>query len=291
MMLQTEPMKQISKKESKPLNGKLVTFFNRAKYPFLATTLLLVTILVELLDLTIDGNLTIRNITIPFLVVTFTTYTCFFLLSDFGKSQGQKAQDYIKAKARYEEIREKIKAKNYNAKLKEFCTHKVKDEREQILKMAFDDSTITYSDYLEKYKSKSKKELKEMGLQGNDIKLIQKANTYKQVKLVPSMLWSSGSLAHQLSYITATGNTQLIKKRIIKAIRIIAMSLLVVSVGTAVALHWSWQILFEVLNVILNMFFGFRDGYESYAITDALSYESKSELLEEAYDWFEHKKN
>lgn len=287
MMLQTEPIKTVTKKENKPFSAKLGGLINRAKYPLMAITLLFITVMVELLQLSFDGDLSLRNITIPFVVVTFATYTGFFLLSDLGKAQGQKSAEYVTAKTAYDTIHSQIKAKGYNVNLKQFCSYKVKTAREEALQLAFADSTISYTDYKTEYRFKTKKELQEMGLPKQDIHLIVKANGLKPYRLVPSMLWTSGNLEKQLSHITASGNSKLFKKRIIKAVRIIAMSLFVVSIGTAVAFSWSWQILFEVISVLINMFLGFRDGYESYAYTDASCYNSKAELLEEAYEWFE----
>jgi hypothetical protein len=288
MMLQTEPEKNLSKKENKPFSVKLGAFLNRTKYVLIALVLVLVTALVELLELSVDGDLSLRNITIPFIVVIFATYTGFFIMSDLGKAQGQKSNDYVISKTAYNNIHEKIKQKGYNINLKQFCQYKVKSAREETLQLAFADSTISYTDYINEYRFKEKKELKKMGLPKQDVRLIIKANRLKPFKLVPSMLWTSGNLSKQLSNITASGSAKLIRKRIYKAVRICAMSLLVVSIGTAVALSWSWQILFEVISVIINMFLGYREGYDSYVYTDTQCLLSKTELLEEAYEWFQN---
>ena len=69
MMLQTEPEKNLSKKENKPFSVKLGNFLNRTKYVLIALVLVLVTALVELLELSVDGDLSLRNITIPFILL------------------------------------------------------------------------------------------------------------------------------------------------------------------------------------------------------------------------------
>lgn len=286
-MLQSEPIKSSQKKELKPLSVRVGGFLTRTKYILLTVVILLITISVELFQLTIDGDLTFRNITIPLVVVTFATYTGFFLFSDFGKSKGIKASDYINAKVRYDTVHDKIKEKGYNVSLKYFCNYKIKTERDEVMQMAFEDSTISYEDYKTIYRNKTREELEAMGLSNSDIKLIMHANKYKQPKLTAGMLWTTGTLRRQLKHISTSGSSKLTQKRIVKAARIALMSLFVVSISAATIMSWSWQILFEVISVLLNMYFGYRDGYESYAVLDALSYTSKAELLEEAYDWFE----
>ena len=279
--------KEKNKKEKKPLSAKVGGFLNKQKYLLMATLLLFITVGVELLQLQIDGGLSVKNITVPLILITFTTYMSFWLMTDCGKEVGINSQKYIEALNNYNKIHDDIKNKGFNIHLKEFCSWKRKTDTEEVIQDLLADSTISYKEYITHYRNLTKDELKEEGLSKDDINVIIQAKNYRAPKLYPSMLWSSGSFAKQVSYITASGGKNLTKRRIIKAVRIIAMSLLVVSMSTGAVLRWNWQVVFEVISVLLNMYFGYRDGYESYAVTDTLSYVSKTQLLTECLTWCE----
>lgn len=269
----------------KPLSQRIGGFVNRQKYAIVSFIIVISVIGIELLNINIDSGFSLSSITLPLILLAFATYCAYWVMTDAGKDTGIKSAVYVEATKRYTETREMMKETGYKNKLKEFCAEKRRVCLEEVRRDLLLDSTISYEEYLEMYTGKDKHELEELGLCKQDIEIIRKADKYKVPKLTASALWNVGAFDEQVAFVSRSGSRKLAIKKVKKALRIVAMALVTVSISTAGMIVWDWQVLYQLACVIINMYLGYRDGYDSYAVIEAQRYISKAELLEECAEW------
>ena len=78
-------------------------------------------------------------------------------------------------------------------------------------------------------------------------------------------------------------------KRVFKILSIMIFSFISVSIKTETTAHFDWSLIIDVLMCASAAFLGYRGGFEAYAYTEVSCYETKTEILNEAYDWIVEK--
>ena len=285
--LPVEEFAQKTKIERKPLAVKVGGFLKKQKYLLMIFIVLIGTVAIRALSIDFNWKVQLKEITFPLIIVCIFTYLGFWIMTDWGRDLGKNSKEYMQAIKAYWDIYEKIRDKQYNNYLKDFCEYKRKLDIEEARKEYLMDSTISYDYYLEHYKGKSKKQLQESGLSAMDVELIDKANTYKAPKLQYSMLWQRNSYKQQVDYLTKSGAKKLRVRRIIKAVLMCATT--GISVGMYASSVWAfdWLLLYQIICILVNMYIGFRDGYNAYSVEETQYYTCKTELLLEHYEWCE----
>lgn len=264
-----------------------ISFFTRQKYILLSILIFICTIAVKILAVDINMETGLRELTVQIVALAMLTYSGYWVMMDFGKEKGFISTNYVGAKAYYDKTKEKVAGKRYNARLGEFCKYKRKEITEERRQEYIMDTTVSYEKYLKELKNKDKETLLASGLSKAEIKLIRKADQYKAPHLQASMLWVNKTFEEQFALISKSGKRQMtihrVKKGIITAIMVVISGSLYAS---AIA-KLDWTIIFQVLCLALNMYFGYRDGFDSFAVVEAERYACKGELLDEAYFYCE----
>ncbi len=279
-----KPVRQNGKKE------KLVNFLNEQKYIILTVLAFISMLGGQIWSMTINATeINIKEFTLQALLYSAFNYAIFYFMTDEGRARGKVSEAYLNARKAYGDIHEKIRAKDFFPRLQEFCTWKkaavIDEYRRQILL----DSSISYDEYVKKWQGKSRREIKRSDLDKQTKNCIIEANAYNTPKLVASALWEKSSFDEQAAWVTKSGKKQLNSRRVYKAVRVFVLSALGISVAVENVAHLDWSILINVFVCAVSALLGYKDGFTAYAEIEATCYETKTSLLEEAYDWAEQK--
>ncbi len=279
-----KPVRQNGKKE------KLVNFLNEQKYIILTVLAFISMLGGQIWSMTINAaEINIKEFTLQALLYSAFNYAIFYFMTDEGRARGKVSEVYLNARKAYGDIHEKIRAKDFFPRLQEFCTWKkaavIDEYRRQILL----DSSISYDEYVKKWQGKSRREIKRSDLDKQTKNCIIEANAYNTPKLVASALWEKSSFDEQAAWVTKSGKKQLNSRRVYKAVRVFVLSALGISVAVENVAHLDWSILINVFVCAVSALLGYKDGFTAYAEIEATCYETKTSLLEEAYDWAEQK--
>lgn len=264
---------------------KLFGFIDRQKYLLLSLLVFVSMLSAKIWSMTIDANVSLKSVTIQAVLFGLLNYLVFFFMSDSGREKGRLSTPYTTAKTNYDVIHKQIRDEMLYPFLQPFCVWKKKNVTEEYRRDCLMDSNISYKEYVEKYQGKSPLSIRKMKLDKETTSCIIEANAYKPPKLQASTLWQKSTFKEQVKFITKSGKRSIFGKRAFKIVIIAAMTILSVSIKTSTEAHFDWSLLLDVLMAASSAFFGYRGGFEAFAYTEALCYETKTEILTEAYDW------
>ena len=266
--------------------GKLLNFLNEQKYIIFAAIAFITMISGEIWSMTIEsGEINVRELTFQVILYTIFYYLVFFFMTGQGREKGRITAAYLNARSDYDLVHEKIYDAGFVTYLQGFCRWKrdtvIKEMRQAIML----DGAMSYDEYIEKWQGKPRKIVRESELDKQTKNCIIEANSFKTPKLTASMLWEKTTFNEQIAWLTKSGKNKLLTTRITKALRVMLLATISVVVVYDNVAHFDWSILIDVFSCLLSAFFGYLDGYSAYAVTEATCYETKTSLLNEAYDW------
>ena len=266
--------------------GKLLNFLNEQKYIIFAAIAFITMISGEIWSMTIkSGEINVRELTFQVILYTIFYYLVFFFMTGQGREKGRFTAAYLNARSDYDRVHDKMYDAGFVAYLQGFCRWKrdtvIKEMRQAIML----DGAMSYDEYVEKWQGKPRKIVRESELDKQTKNCIIEANAFKTPKLTASMLWEKTTFNEQIAWLTKSGKNKLLTTRITKALRVMLLATISVVVVYDNVAHFDWSILIDVFSCLLSAFFGYLDGYSAYAVTEATCYETKTSLLNEAYDW------
>lgn len=279
------PAAEYKEKPRSPKVQAAMGFLNRQKYLLLSILVFFCEITSEIWQMTINPEVTLKEITLRVLVFGTLNYLIFFFMSDCGRDKGIASDGYLNAKNDYDTIHKKFRDEFLYPLLQNFCAWKRKSVTEEYRRDCLMDSTISYDTYVKEYQGRNRRYIKKVIADKNDRKCVLEANAYKSAKLQASMIWERSSFNEQIKFMTKSGKNRLRTKRSIKIGTITLLSILSVAVESSTVAHFDWSILINVLVLSASAFFGFRGGYDAYALTERICYETRTNILNEAYDW------
>lgn len=268
---------------------KFLGFIDRQKYFLLSLLIFISLISAKIWSMTIDPNISLKDITFQLVLYGVLNYLIYYFMSSSGRDRGRISPQYLEAKNKYAEIHDKIRVGGLYVFLQPFCLWKKKTVTEEYRRDCLMDSTLTYEEYVEKYQGRNSKVIKEAKLDKETRRCILEANAYKPPKLQASTLWQKSTFNEQVKFISRSGLNVMRVKRVFKILSIMIFSFISVSIKTETTAHFDWSLIIDVLMCASAAFLGYRGGFEAYAYTEVSCYETKTEILNEAYDWIVEK--
>lgn len=273
-------------RESKS-KSKFSAFFSEQKYLILAIISFITMIAGKIWSMTIkSGKISIRELTVQILIYAMFYYLVFYFMTGQGRQKGKQTPVYLEVRTTYDDIHEKMRSLGLVVFLQGFCRWKRDSVISEMRQAIILDSSITYDDYITKWQGKPRRVVKRSkDLDKQTKRCIIEANAFKTPKLTASMLWEKTTFNEQVVWLTKSGEKKLGSRRIEKAIRVLLLASVSVSVIFDNVTHFDWTILIDAFICLLSAFFGYLDGFTAYAVTETTAYATRISLLSEAYDW------
>ncbi len=160
----------------------------------IAALTLLCTCVMFFTDVSLSSVVTVE-FSLSFLILLFCSYTMYFSMADTGARRGAQDEEYIQARARYDELRKRLGDDGMLFSLDVFCHRYTERELISAQRAILLGAGISYDEFKEKYKGKRRRETV-AALGGKRARIVAKANALKPITLTPDMLLSIGRRAH-----------------------------------------------------------------------------------------------
>ena len=241
-------------------------------------------------DLQLTSIFEWATIGLTFFVILILSNLVYLINFSSAVEKAKEGEIYLEAKAYYEEQKKSLMGLNWAETLELYCSQYVKNELERTRKVILSRVGIHYDTYMEKYISKSKKELKKEIISKSKIKAILKANSVKPITLTPEMIYNfggkDGTIRHPLGLSPGKKSTL---KRVGKVVTSFATSFLSASIALRFVLSPSWEMfclcLTKLLPIIYNWYVGRRDGKASIENDLAPYVKTQADLMSQAINY------
>ena len=227
---------------------------------------------------------------LTFFVILVLSNLVYLINFSSSVEKAKEGEIYREAKEYYEERKKALTSLNWAEILEQYCAHYVKNELERTRKIILSRVGISYEMYLEKYISKTKKELKKEPLTKAKIKAIVKANDVRPITLTPEMIYNfggkDGTVRNPLGM--SPGKKSALK-RIGKVVTSFITSLFSASIALKFVMAPSWEMfclcLTKMLPIIYNWYVGRRDGKASIENDLAPYVRIQADLMSQAVNY------
>lgn len=283
--LKVEELDKVVRKQT--VGGKIAGGLYAHRYALIVGLIVICLILVCTFTVVFKANVSWKTLTLQTILYTSLMYAAYWIMIDYGKERGILSESYLSALKHYSEAHDKIKGKMYNDRLNDFCRYKqskIVEERKHDIIL---DSTVSYDEYVEKYSKMSVSELTNAGLEKDDIKAITAANKAKPPHLKGSDLWERESFDKIAELISRSGKKTTRIRKALKLVFLLVTSGLVASVSIKGSFTFDFVVIIALFFLAVNFVTAFSAGYNAYAKTEALRYETRAELLDEAFEYCE----
>lgn len=278
-------LNEYKKPKAEALKDGIIKSFKAHLIGIGSLLILIILGLTAFITILLDGGIELKDLGFTAIVIMCCSYSYYLLQFDKGKLEGKKTESHVKAMERYTALKTKLLQKDSAVSLEKYCTARVDDElksaREKLLK-AYE---LSYEEYIKNYVELSPKEIKKR----TDIKepvkeLLIKVNAMKPLSLSASMLVNEKQSEERETFVAKPIKGRL---RYLKAKKFVTCIFFAVFGGfVAVTLIFNFSVTgvikaaVQIIFTILGGIFGYRDGYEIFAV-DFVEYKnSQSDLLE-----------
>lgn len=266
--------------------GKFLNFLSEQKYAIFACIAFIMMVTGEIWSMKIEsGTIDFKEVTFQVILYAIFYYLVFFFMTGQGREKGRHTPVYLDACSAYDTIHEKM----YNAGLVQFLQDFCRWKRDAVIKEMQQaimlDSSMSWNEYVEKWQGKPRSEVMKSDLDKQTKDCVLEANAFKTPKLTASMLWEKTSFNEQVTWLTKSGKSKLVAKRIRKAARVVLFATVSVAISYDTVTHFDLDILIDAFTCLLTAILGYLDGFSAYAVTETNAYTARTTLLSEAYDW------
>jgi hypothetical protein len=266
--------------------GKFLNFLSEQKYAIFACIAFIMMVTGEIWSMKIEsGTIDFKEVTFQVILYAIFYYLVFFFMTGQGREKGRRTPVYLDACSDYDTIHEKMYNAGLVQYLQDFCRWKrdaVIKEMQQAIML---DSSMSWSEYVDKWQNKPRSVVMQSDLDKQTKDCVLEANAFKTPKLTASMLWEKTSFNEQVTWLTKSGKSKLVAKRIRKAARVVLFATVSVAISYDTVTHFDLDILIDAFTCLLTAILGYLDGFSAYAVTETNAYTARTTLLSEAYDW------
>ena len=275
-----------SQKKKKKLLKK--TFDNRTM--IIAVFLLLIVIIVMTTEIKLNNLIDVAEITLSFVLLLYCSYSMYINTSSGGAAAALESKIYKEAKARHEELRQKIIKTGCQSRLYEFCASYIEREQKGIRQNILFNAGIPYEIYEREYVGKDDEYISNLEqLSKNQKRAIKAANAINPITLTPDMIFKSDLYRRSRNPIGTNPHT--IKKvnysvKFFQTLLTSAFPLMIV-LDIMGIVTWATvvSIILKVFFVVLNAFFGYDFGYKNIAVHTVNYMNDQSDMMCEVLIW------
>lgn len=258
---------------------------------FMIVLILFVVVVVMTTDIKMMTISSAADLGFEFFVLMFASYGMYICCADGGIEKGYAAEVYTKAIKRFDDLKDKIE-KSFLHRIEEFCAHYVDEELRKTRMQHLSVVCITYEEYIYKYVSLCKKELKQLPeLKKSQRKAILKANKVKRIKLTPERIMTIGRSVRARSPLSITPETI---RNIVFGKKFVKMSFVTIGVSLIaldVIMNPSWAmfalVCLKLVSVVINGFGGYKDGFVNITVYTVNYVNNQSSLMQQAIQYIE----
>lgn len=263
------------------------SFLNNAGI-FATAFLVFAVIIIATTDISFKSFDELAALGLDFFLLFFISFSAYVFCNDSGSKGGINSKLYQDAIKRHEVVKRKIIDSKQQGNLDKFCADYVKKEfiavRTEILAAAGIDLEYYEANYI----ALSKREVNSLKISDVKKKAIIRANSIKPVRLTADMLMQCGRTGGRRAPL---GMSPKARKNIDFTIKFIKSAIITVGISGImldVIITPSWTIFatccLKLLSVLLNIFGGYKSGYENIVIDTVNYITDQADLLEEAYN-------
>jgi hypothetical protein len=259
---------------------------------FMIVFILFVVVVVMTTDVRFVSAADLAALGLDFFLLLFCSYLFYVCCADNGTKAGIVSDVYKNALERFKDLKKRIIESSLHTRMREFCTHYIKEDLKETRMLYLSVAGIDYDEYLRKYSNLDGASVDAASeLAPAQKTAIKKANKVRPVKLTPDMIMKQGRGSHRRSPLEIN---PLAKKSVVFSVKFVRMSVLSICMSVIafdVIAEPTWVVFVTVclklVSVTINGFDGYRAGYDNIAVDTVNYLESQSDLMEQAIQYIE----
>jgi hypothetical protein len=274
------------------VKNKIKKNFTNYAGVFIGAFIMFAVIVIVTTDITFTSFKDLAALGLDFFLLLFCSYSMYVNCSDSGMRSGLINKNYLDALSKFEEHKQTILAKGYQAVLPDFCHKYIEDELRHSRLEILGAVGITYESYMN-YITLSDADVDKLSLSETQIKSIKKANSIKPIKLTPEMIMKRGRGSSKRAPLGIKPEN---KKLLVFGYKFLTtfcvalmLILVVIDIGAKPAMTVFAECTIRLLSIVMNGFTGYKFGYENI-VFDTVGYISdQTDLMRQVINYAESK--
>lgn len=229
---------------------------------------------------------------LTFFVLFFCSYSMYVNCADSGIKAGRSSDVYTTCKKEYDDLKQSVVDKKYQARITEFCRYYIDRELRETRTNILTEVGISYEKYLSDYCGKDKDLLqKDETLSKSMVAAILKANKAKPVTLTPEMIFKRGRGIGGRHPLGVKPETKRTVYYVTKFVRTLITSVFTGVIVLDVIKTPTWATfaacLLKIMPVIINGVMGYRMGYINISVDTVNYINDQKDLLRQLIEYAE----